>query len=215
MTSNAARSYETEPAYLEGARILECRKAELTVEAGARTLHARRAAACLLEPRPGDHVLLATVGGAAYVVTVLEREAGEPARVAVDGDLQIRVRRRFQVTAQDGIDLTSGRDMALTAAELKLSAIEGNVFIRNLLMLGDRFEAQVTKLNLLAETVDTVAQRLRQKLQRCYRFVEGFEQLRAGTMDYKAKSFARVHAEDTLVTAERLVKLDGEQIHMG
>src|SRR3954470_9732764 len=53
-------------------------------------LGARRAASCLLCPELGDNVL---VGGendeSAFVLAVLERAGDGPARVDVDGDMQL------------------------------------------------------------------------------------------------------------------------------
>src|SRR4051812_26455194 len=63
----------------------------LETEAGE--FRARRATSCLLEPLPGDLVLVATLSfGASYVLAVLEREEGAPGSLVVDGDLDITSR---------------------------------------------------------------------------------------------------------------------------
>ncbi len=50
---------------------------------------------------------------------------------------------------------------------------------------------------------------------RAYRFVEEMEHVRAGSIDYAARENVRFHGRNALVTAQQLVKMDGEQIHMG
>ena len=50
-------------------------------------------------------------------------------------------------------------------------------------------------------------------MKRSYRAVEETDQLRAGQIDYVAKETLSLHGENALLTAEELVKVDGEQIH--
>jgi Protein of unknown function (DUF3540) len=50
---------------------------------------------------------------------------------------------------------------------------------------------------------------------RSLRTVEAMDQLRAGQIDHVAQGTLNLHGENAVVTAEELVKLDGEQIHVG
>ena len=47
------------------------------------------------------------------------------------------------------------------------------------------------------------------------RTVEGLDQVKAEQIDYAAQKTASMRGENTLVTAEELVKVDGAQIHVG
>jgi hypothetical protein len=214
--SNLAESLTSLPAYIEDAVVIDRRDARVTVAAGHRRASARRAASCLLEPREGDRVLTAAVGSETFVLAVLERDRAEPARLSVDGDLELRLRGgRFRVDADDGIELRTGDEASLSSRRLRIDAIDGKVVMEGLRVLAGRVGGQIGTLRLVAAVVDTVAERLRQKLQRSYRFVDEIDQVRAGTIDYGAAGFARIHAEDSVVTADKLVKIDGEQIHVG
>jgi Protein of unknown function (DUF3540) len=56
----------------------------------------------------------------------------------------------------------------------------------------------------------------RGEFARSYRTVTEMDQLRAERIDHVAAEQAmNLRGKDTLMTAERLVKVDGEQIHMG
>ena len=59
------------------------------------------------------------------------------------------------------------------------------------------------------------AERISQRVKRLYRHVEDFEQLRADKVDYVANKTMSLRGQNTLMTAEELVKVDGEQIHLG
>lgn len=208
-----------EPAHptqgLRGATVLMVTAGRLQLSTTAGHLEAERAASCLLEPVPGDRVLVAEVDGTAFVLAVLRRDEGKPARIDLPAGLEIRASQGRVSMAAETIELTASVASVVTAPHLELSAIEGKFFVDKLSMLGARVDAEIGKLSLVADTIDTLAGRLRQRLQRCYRFVEGLDQLRAGTIDNKAEGYARIHAHDTVVTADKLVKVDGTQIHMG
>jgi hypothetical protein len=80
---------------------------------------------------------------------------------------------------------------------------------------GNRVFTDVHELRAKVAALDTVAGRISQRAQRVYRTVEDLEHLRVGQLDISAKKNLRMHAENALLTALSLVKVDGEQIHMG
>jgi uncharacterized protein YlxP (DUF503 family) len=63
--------------------------------------------------------------------------------------------------------------------------------------------------------VEAVAERVLQRVKSSYRFVEGADHVRAGSVDIAAVSTLSLHSNDTLMSAERLVKVDAEQIQLG
>jgi hypothetical protein len=190
---------------------------ELTVRTESGLYRARRAFSCLVEPMVGDVVLLSGLpSGACYVLAVLEREADAPARLVADGDLEVRLPQgRFVVAAQEGIDLVSAQEVSVTAGGVRVNATEGNVVLRQLSVLGSFVRAEFDRIKVLAESCDTVLDRLLQRVKRSYRFVEEHDQVRAAQIDYVAKNNASLRGENTLITAKDLVKVDSEQIHLG
>lgn len=188
----------------------------VVIRADGRVSRAKQAAGCLLAPEEGDRVLVAWLGEERFVLSVLEREGSAPSRVEVDGDLELRVPRgRFTVASQDGIDLTTAGETSLTSRVLSLHALEGNVLIDKLRALGSSLTGEVSRMRLVAESVDSIVERVHQRWKRAYRFIEEREQVKAGHLDYRAEQTARIHAENTVVTADDLVKLDGKQVHIG
>ncbi len=178
-------------------------------------IDAERAASCLIEPLTGDRVLVAEADGAAFVLAVLRRDETLPARVELPAGLEVRAPHGRVLLAGEQLELAASASAALTTPKIELSALEGKFFVDKLTMLGARLDAEIGKLSAMVDTVDTVADRIRQRCQRYYRFVTGLDQVRAGTIEMKAEGHARVHAYDAVVTADKLVKIDGSQIHMG
>lgn len=178
---------------------------------------ARRAVSCLVEPEAGDLVLVAAVEGAgAWVLAVLEREAGAATRIVSDGDMELRVDRgRFSVVSREGVDLATAGDMNLAATTLDLHADEARVATGALSYLGATVKAEVERVKVFAVHCDQMFERLSQRVRRSYRTVSELDQLRAEQIDYAAKENLSLRGENTLVTAKELVKVDGEQIHLG
>jgi hypothetical protein len=175
----------------------------LNVRTAEGTFRARRAVSCLVSPEEGDVVLLAGPRPASlYVLAVLERPGRRDARISAEGDLTLELRSgRFTVAATEGIDLVSKSAVSVAADRLEARAREGN------LLLGT--------VRLIAGAVDSILERLSQRVKRVYRRVEELEHVRAGQIDCAAEGNLRLHGENTLVTARQLVKADGKQIHIG
>jgi hypothetical protein len=178
---------------------------------------ARRAASCLIAPEVGDDVLVAFIPGRpCYVLAVLEREAAATARLEVEGDLAIHARGgRVSVSSSAGLDLVTEGPTNVVASDVNVRATRGSVVLDSLALIGRAVVAEVVDAKLLAKAVETVAERVVERAKRVYRFVDDLDQLRAARVDHAAESTLSLRAKNTVITADQLVKLDGDQIHVG
>ena len=197
--------------------VLRVEGAVFSVRADGAVHEARRAASCLLEPVVGDRVLLAAIGdGSSYVLAVLERAEGQPATLSVEGDCALRLPNgRLSVTTAKGVGVVSAGDISMVAPAVDVKAAEGTFGLGRLTVVGKELLAEIASAKTTVGALDVVAERVMQQVKRAYRFVEEIDQLRAKRVDYTAEKSMRLHGENTLMTADGLVKLDGEHIHMG
>lgn len=177
----------------------------------------RRAVSCLVAAEVDDLVLIArSPRDGAFVLAVLKRESGAATTVAVAGDLDVRLASgRLRFAAQEGVELLSAREVSVVAEGLRVNAAEGHVVLQSLSFLGDAVRAEIDRVKLFATSFDAVLERFSQRVQRSYRTVTETDQVRAARIDYTAEKTMRLHGEHTLVTADELVKVDAEQIHLG
>jgi len=173
------------------------------VRAGSGDFRARRAVSCLVEPQTDDLVLVAaTERGTCYVLAVLERDEGAPTRLVAEGDLEIAAERgRVSITAKEELALASSHGIELAAASLGLKALDAR-------LVAERIKAYATSL-------DSVFDRWSQRVKRSYRTVEEADHLRAERIDYEAQRTVNLHGQNTVVTAQEIVKVDGGQILVG
>jgi hypothetical protein len=199
-------------------RIVEAAEnGELSVHIDGRLVRARRAVSCLVEAAAADKVsVLELPDGEAYVLGVLERPSGAPIRVTCEGDLEVRPKRgKLRLGSADGVELESGLELGLRAPKLRMQAGEATIAARSLSYVGAAIGAHVNRVQLTATRVDAVVDRVSQMMKSFYRVVTETEHARAGRIDYTADDSLSMRGQTAFVTAGELVKLDGNQVHVG
>jgi len=181
------------------------------------TVRARRAASCLLEPEPGDEVL---VSGPApdclYVIAVLERRTQAPASIVFVGDTRLAVSGgSLSVEADSAVHLEAGERLALTSNAFNLRAKEATTLIDRLNAVGKDLTASIGQVKLIGNLLESFVDRITQFAKGSLRVVEGTDHVRSGVVDYQAEQTVSLRGRQLLATAEELVKVDGGQIHLG
>lgn len=189
--------------------------AHIEVSLATGTFPATLAKSCLVAPEAGDKVLCAVDSDGVYVVAVLTGRANAPTKIAAEGDLQLSAKGRVSVRGAQGVDLAGAGPVAIAGPEVHVRAQKGTVAVEELGFFGKLVQAEVAKVALVAREVDSVVTRLSKRAKRIFRFVEEIDQTRAGTVDLRAQSLLGLRAENAVISARVLTKVDGEQIHIG
>lgn len=175
----------------------------------------RRAASCLLEPAPDDEVLVAT-GADAFILAVLERRAEGPSRLVTQGDATLVAEGGSIVIHGDtGATLSSSDEVSVVAPTLSIAADRVDGVVQDIRLIGRSLSARLETLGLEARAIERVAERVVERAERVYRFIQGAEQVRAGEIDQRAEGVLSLRAEHAVVHARKIVKMDGEQMHIG
>lgn len=206
------------PVHLTG-DVLSTDLPTLSVRTSVGVMTVRRAASCLLVPEPGDKVLVSGASaGECYVIAVLERAASACTlqRLHLSGDTCLSVEGgSLQLISERRIEMKSGDTVSLDAPKLEARASRARFIIGELACIGRSWSATLGKLGLIGEALEIVAERVSQRLTHSVREVEQIDQVRSGQIDYRASGTTSLRGQNTLVTATELVKLDGDQIHLG
>lgn len=185
----------------------------LLVSSSGQLLRATRAEGCLLEPAPGDKVLVASLpDGEIWVLSVLQRASAETATVALP------------------------RNTVITADTLHLAARETRCVAENLTLQGDRMTLEGRHMTLTAtvlnlggsllvhtfEAMHTVVKKCTEQIlqkQQWYgtlrQRVRELAQYRAGRVRFESDTALRVRAENADVKAQKLLDMDAEHIRLG
>lgn len=171
----------------------------LSVESEGRGWHCQRAASCVIAPQVGDRVLVAGVDDRVWLLAVLERANSTAAELSVPGDLHIR----------------SAGEISLSSETLRVSASQGYCHISDMQYSGDKLSAWVSLSRTVGKHAESVWQTITQVSHNLLRTTRQTEQVRAGQLDMQADGYARLHAQNTVITSTAITKVDAEQIHMG
>jgi hypothetical protein len=197
--------------------VMECLPDGIRVSTDDGELCAKRALSCLIEPVAGDRVLVAgDIQDEVFVIAVLERLDASPVTITVDGDLTLGVPRgRLSMAAGKGIEMLTVADMSLAGSEITLCAPRGQVLLDHLTYIGSKVFARAQAVKLVGELFDAVLERISHKVKRSYRIVEEIDCVRSSQIDYRAENNMSLRGKNALVTADELIKMDGDQIHLG
>jgi len=177
---------------------------------------ARIAFGCLIQPEPGDRVLTSLADGTIWIIAVLDRQSDTPPRLWAEGDLGIVSQRGdISLSAARTVDIGAGATVRAAAPEIDLHAGIARFVLDELLQVGRRANLYVAKIRSVCDVVETFAEHVLTRAKRGSRFIEDSDQIRAGDIDYRAEGNLQLQAQTAFITADTVVRVDAEQIHMG
>lgn len=191
-------------------------KPSFLVEIGGCLQKAEKAVSCIIEPEVNDTVLTyKTSDGRCYILSILLRQSGNPANMPFENGVSINVNNGSIVLESPNMHFTAARRMSLSGAELKLRAQKGEAAIEKMRFSGVSLSTSWRTIKLAARNIDTVAERLIQKLKRSYRTVDEFEESKIGRLRILVNNRFFLKSKNTTVLADETVKLDGKKILLG
>lgn len=181
----------------------------LVLTAGTLALRAQKAAGCLLEPDENDTVLVVRNSPAGvFILTVLERGSDSGSKVVLPGDATL--------SAEGGnLTISADRSATLAAPEIALHGIQGDVSFVNLSLTASFAEAKAGRLSLVSAAIDTICDRITQRVRDCFRRVSRMDSTSAGQVSIRTENRFDLKADAVSMMAECEVKIDGDKIHLG
>ena len=193
---------------------------EYRVDVSGERITCRRAAGCLLDPATGDLVLLSMSGeegGRYWILSVLERASGgAPVSLTLhDGAVVSACKGHLALRSEKEIGLhTSGR-MSLSADSLDLSARKANWLVRSLSVFGGSIESVWEQARQTVASMQTVCSTWVQHLGDSVRHVKELDETHADHVRIMAKDTLQTQGKFVNHTASEVVKIDGQEVHLG
>jgi hypothetical protein len=151
-----------------------------------------------------------------YLTAVAEQADASMSRIDTEGSMTLAANRgEVSIEADTQLTLKGRQSVRIGTSRLALDAAEADCRVGRLDYEGADVEAKVLNVRVIGRLYEAVVDRLVQLSRSTFRMTDGVEQVRAGRLDYQAEEMLRVHAKNTFVTAERVVKVDARQIHVG
>lgn len=217
MKNSVAKQQTSSPNPQEAGRVLLVEGDHSLVKTESGQYRARRAAGCLVAPSVGDLVLLALVGDAGHwVLCVLERAQAGATRISVDGDLElVAANGNVAITAGTRVGIAACDEVSVTAPRVDVTGVDATIVFERITAAGSYLRAEIARVMVVGETLESVFDRFTQRVKRALRVVEETDSLQAGRIDYDAREDLQLRAESMLVSTDKIVKMDSDQIHLG
>jgi hypothetical protein len=180
-----------------------------------RVLGAQKADGCLLTPEISDRVLLAEDGSdEGFILNILVKSSGR-SDVVLPGNGTIRAGDGDLALTADNIIVSGQKSASFAAPELSLTGVTARTSFLSFSFLAQTLEARVGKAATMIETLDTVCGRLTERLKTSFRWIENFEQTKAGRISMIVKERFAVRARHASLLTEEEVSIDGRKIRLG
>jgi hypothetical protein len=192
----------------------EARNAQVAF--GGIVADARIAFGCVAQPEPSDRVLLATADDTLWIIAVLERATAAPLRLFAEGDIAVvSANGNVAVAAAHEVTLDAGARARVSAREIDLHAGIARLVLDEVLHVGRRITAHATKLRCVSDMIESIAEHVLTRARRSSRFIDETDHVRAEEIDHRATGTLQLRAKTAFVTADNVVRVDADQIHMG
>lgn len=176
-----------------------------------------RAFSCMLKPEIGDKVIYSSDdNNQSYILSILHRPGQQSAKMNFEGDLLINSERGdISIASPGGLQFVSSQNIDLISDDLNVIAKKAVLNLDDTLAVGRKMTGNISRINLFAQSIDTVADRVTQKLQNSFRLISGIDQCKAGDILTTVKNLFSVRARQSSMLAKDDVKIDAKRIHMG
>ncbi len=172
---------------------------------------------CLVAPMPGDRVLFSIdPDGKSHILSIIERAGSTDTRLEFAGDVTLDASQgQLHLNGQRGIDMSTPQKINQAAAEYSLVSKAALLNVERISAVGTRLVAEISNIQTIADSVQTVAGNLLQKLKNSIRTIEGVDQSQATDVISTVKNLYSMRSKQAAILARKDIKMDAERIHMG
>jgi hypothetical protein len=170
---------------------------------------AQRAAGCLLEPEAGDVVLtVASETGPVFILSVLTRTRSQ-------SEAMISAPGAAIMLGGDYVRIMPRKELSISTPKLSLESGTGQVNMDVCMISGGLLENRFEKITTIARAVETVCERIVERVDRSYRRIRDFEETSVGRVRMVVEGLFQLAAKNAHMKAEKRLKMDAEKIHLG
>jgi len=186
------------------------------IETDFGVISARLAFSCFLKPEVNDLVLADYSENHCYVLSVLERNGNSDVEIQYPATVNMR-------SSEGDINICSDKDIRLLAKAKSTFISDETSFISDSINVlsdsvnsrAEQVRCHVKNIHIFAESMDVVADQVRQRANTLIRWVESLESSNIGNLMQRVRHTLTSHSKQSVVTAEKDMRIDAERIHMG
>ncbi len=179
-------------------------------------LFAVLAFSCLVEPVPGDAVLLAPAPDpdSWHILAITARQNAAPMKLAFGGDVLLNASGNLDLNGRE-IRIRGESQLEFEAPRLEAAAAEASFAAQDTRLRTGRLRGLAETISVVADSLTHVVGTWTQKLSRSQRHVLERDETFAGTSLTSAKDLVSIQGRNARLNAEKNIVVNADKIHMG
>lgn len=189
---------------------------DFMVQSNAGVYRASLAFSCLVTPLQGDNVLVNVGAKQRHILAIIERPNENDMALSFPGNVAFEAKSgEIKLISARSISLTSAEKVQLTSAELGINNVNTQLHTSTLSVKGDAVVSQWREITSISDVANYIINQLTQRIKNSFKKVEGVDQQSSQNYIQSVEKTMTVRSRDSVITARKDMKIDGERIHMG
>lgn len=177
---------------------------------------AKQAFSCVINPEIGDRVLVNQCDGECYILAIVDRPTNDDMTIAFPGNAKMVAKEGdLELISGESCKITSAYRTDITTASVNINVLESNVVTEQANIRGNKLTNQWLETNMFSKAINVVTDVVTQKIKNSFKTVDGVEQKKSVNFLQNVTKTLSIRSRDSVFTARKDVKIDGERIHMG
>lgn len=214
--SSQLKSGSNSLSYLRSARVNGGFGREFMIDTGEELRRAKLAVSCLVQPLSGDEVLVSIGRKSCHIVAILNREDSIDVAIRFEGDATFESSSgSIALTSSKSLHLKSDESVTLAAKNFVAESENAVLDLKEVEVRGTVLSTVWNEVRTVADTLSLVAKRSIQSLGSSFSNISGVDQRKCQDSISTVDRVSLLRSKDTIISASRDIKIDGERIHMG
>lgn len=208
--ANVVSLHDAKAVYqMEDAQVQSVQGITLIVQTDKGVETARKAVSCLVQPQPGDLVMVSrsSIGGL-YVLAILDRDESDQQETLLAFEGPVRI------SSASSFSLSSDRAHFMNR-ELKVSNERLSLFSNTLNAQTDTADLKSRSISIASQWINIVAECYHRHLKSLVSLVQGEEIRKSKQLIETVQDTHMTRSGKTLIDARKDLKMNAERIHMG
>ncbi|MDA8601999.1 DUF3540 domain-containing protein [Gammaproteobacteria bacterium] len=189
---------------------------EFMIQLGGVVSRATLSVSCLVQPLPGDIVLVSSGLKSCHILAILERVSGADVSISFEGSAKlIAANGDIEIYSDESVEIRGAKGIQVSSDLLSINSTNAQMHCKEASVFGGSLNTVWNEVRNVVDTLSTVAERAIQSLGSSFRVISGIDQKKCQDSVAIVERVSVQRSNDAVITARRDIKIDGERIHMG
>ena len=189
---------------------------EFMIQLGGVVSRASLSVSCLVQPLPGDVVLVSSGLKSCHILAILERVSGPDVSISFEGSAKLTATNGdIEISSNESVEIIGAKEVQVSTDSISVNSSSAQLHCKEASVFGGSLNTVWNEVRNVVDTLSTVAERSIQSLGSCFRMISGIDQKKCQDSVAIVERVSVQRSNDAVITARCDIKIDGERIHMG